>query len=144
MTDKLLSVYDVAQRLQISTPTVRSYVKRGLLVPDVHKELGKGSRGYSVYFFKYETVAAFLKAHATGQYYGERLFQSTDVSKQTGIPIRTLHSLIDRGVVKPDVILPDTTNGKSGRRRFTQKTIDAIILNSVWKPRNKADRRVKS
>lgn len=130
----MLTVQEAALILKVSAPTVRSYARRGLLEPDIVKQLGKSGR-YSRMLFRRGTLDDFIRRYSTNEYLGEELLSTGDIVEYTGIPMRTLHGMIKRGVVKPDIVLPDTDYGKSGRNRFKKSTADKIIASGVWKPR---------
>lgn len=134
MNISMLTVQDAAMVLKVSDPTIRSYARRGLLKPDMVKELGRSGK-YSKMLFYRSTLDDFIRRYATCEYFGEELLSTGDIVEYTGIPMRTLHGMIKRGVVKPDIILPATDAGKSGRNRFKRATADKIKLSDVWKPR---------
>lgn len=115
-----MSVGEVASALGVTPPTVRSYVLRGLLKPDSVSVAGR----CNFYEFNRETVEDFVKSCTTGEYYyGEQLVSTIDVATYLGVALHIVYGYIDRGLLKPDVILPATSNGHRGRRRFRDSTV---------------------
>lgn len=52
----------------------------------------------------------------------EKLYSTGQAAKIIGISQSSIINYIDKGLIKPDMVLP-SSNGKSGRRKFTEKTL---------------------
>lgn len=133
-TAGMLTTVDVARKLGVSRDTVHNYVARGLLVPDfIYPESKYGASGSRRY--KPETIDAFLRSCATSEYTGERLLSTGEVAFMLGVNIRTVTYHISTGKLKPDMVLPEAFNGRSGARRFKRGTVDAFLAERALKGR---------
>ena len=138
--ERLYSVNEVAEILGISSPTVRCYIERGLLVPDRVTHLGK-KRRYEVFEFRRETVNAFLQSLARGEYHGEALVSTGDVAQYLNVSLSVVYRYMKAGVLVPDVVLPPARNGKQGRRLFIDKNIRQLA--QTHRRKGKKRRRIR-
>ena len=119
----MLSTSEVAKAIGVSQTSVYNYVSRGILSPWGH-DIVHGSR---VMRFHPDTVTAFLKKFAITGYAGEELFCTGQIAQMAGIAQRKVHEYIKRGDLKPDIVLPAMSCGRSGRRLFKKETVDAFV-----------------
>lgn len=117
-----LRVADLSRTFGISKATVLNYINRGLLTPDI--EVTHGCVTYR--YFQQKTVDDFVKSCVTGRYHlGERIISSGEACQILGIAQSTFNEHVKKGNIKPDIVLPPTKNGKTGRRFYTMETLNA-------------------
>lgn len=119
--DMMLSTRDVGKRIGVAPETIQNYVERGLIVPDDVTVWSKDGR-IKRFFFKEDTVAAFVNRYSNGKYHGERLMTTTELGAMLYIGTKTVRNLVHAGKLKPDVVLPSGKDGRSGAMRFTVDT----------------------
>lgn len=142
--ERLLSTGEVAQYFGVSTGTVRYWVNRGMLKPDLIFPMPDGSAGARR--FKQSTIIYF--AEQRNLEHGD--FSDVKLRKCNREPISldkmlgvgkvaqalyihrdTVHNYVARGLLKPDAVAPPIASGQSGRLLFKPETVDTFIDSCV-------------
>lgn len=124
--EPMLSIGEIAYALGVHRTTIHNYIKRGLLVPDFVLQPANGRSGRRL--FKQRTVDKFIDSCIVGRYiYSERLYRSGELAKMFGCAPSTVNSYVDNGLLKPDIVLPATCEGKAGKRLFTKTTVQEFL-----------------
>lgn len=55
------------------------------------------------------------------------LYSTGDIGSMLNVAQTTIYNWIVAGILVPDIVEPDTSDGKSGKRRFKKETVDALI-----------------
>lgn len=122
---ELLNVNAVAKELGITSTSVYNYIDRGILRPDITVN----TDGTAHHRFTRQSVDEFMKSCTTGRYKkGERLYCSGEAAVMLNMGQSTFNDHVKKGHIKADVILPPPSNGKCGRRMFTEATLNAFKL----------------
>lgn len=118
---KMLSVHDIAQELRVHRNTVNRYIQNGYIKPDyIEPPTIQGRKGAQ--YFKTETVESFLISLGIDKNY-EPLLAPREAARILNISVTQLRSLINRGLIHPDVVLPAGTGLQWGERRFKLSTL---------------------
>lgn len=122
--EKLYSPGDVAKMLNVTVKTLRNYVHRGILKPDIVKTTKGGCVRYK---FKEATVTEFLKSCNRGEPITEDVLYIGEVAKMCGVRSKTLLNYVEVGILVPDVVLPNRGNGHSGWAKFTRSHAEDFV-----------------
>lgn len=118
------SPIDLSIMFNVTVKTMRSYIHRGFLVPDL---ITVSDRGCKRYKFKQKTVDEFAKTCHLDAVVGERVLYTGDIAAMCGISTKSLQRYLERGDLVPDVILPRRTNGRAGWSKFTERTANEFV-----------------
>lgn len=138
--ERMLSTGEAAKFTNSSPSTIRRYIYRGLLKPDVvlpctGRRLG-GRR------FKISTLEEFAKRcnlpctdveSSTIRKCGEtqpdkdRLLGVVEVADILGVHRDTVHRYVSMGILVPDVSFPEQKDGRRGKVQFRSSNIDLFI-----------------
>lgn len=124
---RLFSIAEVSAQTDISANTLRTYLDRGILIPD--KRILVNSTLSSR--FSQETINAFLTKYIVGEWHpGEALYSSPTVAKQLGVNSDKFNRLVYSGRIKPDIVIPSEDATRVSCRLFTERAISAVELDS--------------
>lgn len=61
-------------------------------------------------------------------YEPDSLLTTTQAARYLGVSATTVRNYIKKGLLKPDVTLPNSSDGRSGRQKFKFSTVDALYV----------------
>lgn len=103
--DSMLTLRDLADEFCCSVPTIKKFVDRGELKPDVVK-IAESSGNYTARYWKQSTVDAFKQKYAKGKYDGSPLVGVADFADYLGVDKMAIQKMIFNGDLIPDIVLP--------------------------------------
>lgn len=131
-TEGMLSVVEVAEKLGVHRSTIDNYIHRGILVPDkVLADFANGRSGNR--YFNSSTVSEFMEKCGFREGDTEPILTSGDVCEMLGLTHSGLNYHIYKGVLKPDIVLPQLRGNRYGERRFRRSTIEAFVASTRFK-----------
>ena len=126
--EKLYTLGDMSRAIGVGINTMRSYVARGLIEPDVIAEY---SEGKYMKLFRQESYDAFIKKCSPSGYDGtEPLLSIGDIAKLLGVTPSAIQYYIKLGLLKPDISLPTRADGKISKTKFTKRTVEEFVANN--------------